>query len=44
MVDHPDIDIISFTGSNEVGKQINERAGRLLKRTSLEMGGKNAVN
>lgn len=43
MVDHPDIDIISFTGSNEVGKQINERAGRMLKRTSLEMGGKNAV-
>jgi alpha-ketoglutaric semialdehyde dehydrogenase len=43
IVDHPDIDIISFTGSNEVGRQINERAGRLLKRTSLEMGGKNAV-
>ncbi|MEH6947057.1 aldehyde dehydrogenase family protein [Bacillus sp. JJ634] len=43
MVDHPDIDLISFTGSNEVGKQINERAGALLKRTSLEMGGKNAV-
>jgi aldehyde dehydrogenase (NAD+) len=43
MVEHPDIDIISFTGSNEVGKQINERAGRLLKRTSLEMGGKNAI-
>lgn len=43
MVEHPDIDLISFTGSNEVGKQINERAGALLKRTSLEMGGKNAV-
>ncbi len=43
MVDHPDIDLISFTGSNEVGKGINERAGRMLKRTSLEMGGKNAV-
>ncbi|KAB2333294.1 aldehyde dehydrogenase family protein [Cytobacillus depressus] len=43
MVDHPDIDLISFTGSNEVGKQINEKAGGLLKRTSLEMGGKNAV-
>jgi acyl-CoA reductase-like NAD-dependent aldehyde dehydrogenase len=43
MVDHPEIDLISFTGSNEVGRQINERAGGMLKRTSLEMGGKNAV-
>jgi aldehyde dehydrogenase (NAD+) len=43
MVEHPDIDLISFTGSNEVGKAINGRAGELLKRTSLEMGGKNAV-
>lgn len=43
MVDHPKIDLISFTGSNEVGKEINGRAGALLKRTSLEMGGKNAV-
>jgi aldehyde dehydrogenase (NAD+) len=43
MVEHPGIDLISFTGSNEVGKRINERAGALLKRTSLEMGGKNAV-
>lgn len=43
MVEHPDIDIISFTGSNEVGKQINGKAGSLLKRTSLEMGGKNAI-
>ncbi|KAA0965071.1 aldehyde dehydrogenase family protein [Sporosarcina sp. ANT_H38] len=43
MVEHPDIDLISFTGSNEVGSAINARAGQLLKRTSLEMGGKNAV-
>jgi alpha-ketoglutaric semialdehyde dehydrogenase len=43
MVEHPDIDLISFTGSNEVGKEINGRAGTLLKRTSLEMGGKNAI-
>ncbi len=43
IVDHPDVDIISFTGSNEVGRKINERAGGILKRTSLEMGGKNAV-
>ncbi|GAA0330883.1 aldehyde dehydrogenase family protein [Bacillus carboniphilus] len=43
IVEHPDIDIVSFTGSNEIGRQINERAGGMLKRTSLEMGGKNAV-
>ncbi|WHX98639.1 aldehyde dehydrogenase family protein [Neobacillus sp. DY30] len=43
MVEHPGIDLISFTGSNEVGKAINGRAGALLKRTSLEMGGKNAI-
>lgn len=43
MVEHPGIDLISFTGSNEVGSTINARAGELLKRTSLEMGGKNAV-
>ena len=43
MVEHPHINLISFTGSNEVGKAINGRAGELLKKTSLEMGGKNAV-
>lgn len=43
MVEHRGIDLISFTGSNEVGKLINAQAGALLKRTSLEMGGKNAV-
>ncbi|MGE8203122.1 aldehyde dehydrogenase family protein [Heyndrickxia sp. NPDC080065] len=43
MVEHPDIDVISFTGSNEVGRTIAETCGRLLKRVSLEMGGKNAV-
>ncbi|MBM7648972.1 aldehyde dehydrogenase (NAD+) [Bacillus ectoiniformans] len=43
MVEHPDIQVISFTGSNEVGRRIAESCGRLLKRVSLEMGGKNAV-
>ena len=42
IVEHPDIDLISFTGSSKVGKIINERAGRQLKRVSLELGGKNA--
>lgn len=39
---HPDIDLISFTGSTAVGKRINEVAGGMLKRVSLELGGKNA--
>lgn len=43
IVDHPDIDAISFTGSSAVGKVINATAGGELKRVSLELGGKNAV-
>jgi aldehyde dehydrogenase (NAD+) len=42
IVDHPDVAVISFTGSTEVGRQINERAGAKLKRVALELGGKNA--
>ncbi|MFC1477046.1 aldehyde dehydrogenase family protein [candidate division KSB1 bacterium] len=42
LVTHPDIDLISFTGSTGVGKVINAEAGRELKRVSLELGGKNA--
>lgn len=43
MVEHQDIRVISFTGSNEVGKDIASKCGQLLKKVSLEMGGKNAV-
>jgi len=39
--EHPDIRLVSFTGSSEVGSIINETAGRDLKRVSLELGGKN---
>lgn len=39
---HPDIDLISFTGSTAVGKQISRDASETLKRVSLELGGKNA--
>jgi alpha-ketoglutaric semialdehyde dehydrogenase len=42
LTSHPDIDLISFTGSSPVGKRINEVAGKSLKRVSLELGGKNA--
>lgn len=42
IVDHPDIPVISFTGSTSVGSVIGETCGRMHKRLSLEMGGKNA--
>lgn len=42
IVDHPDVDLISFTGSTGVGKRISEMASKTLKRVSLELGGKNA--
>lgn len=42
IVEHPDIDLISFTGSSAVGKIISQKAGKDLKRVSLELGGKNA--
>jgi aldehyde dehydrogenase (NAD+) len=37
------VPVISFTGSSATGKRIAERAGRRLKRVSLELGGKNGV-
>jgi aldehyde dehydrogenase (NAD+) len=43
IVRNPDVDVISFTGSSETGRRIAEKAGRLLKRVSLELGGKNGV-
>jgi acyl-CoA reductase-like NAD-dependent aldehyde dehydrogenase len=43
IVDNPDIDVISFTGHSSTGKRIAEKAGRRLKRLSLELGGKNGV-
>ena len=42
IVGHPDVDLVSFTGSTTVGKKISEVASSTLKRVSLELGGKNA--
>ena len=42
LVEHPDVDLVSFTGSTMVGKRISEVASNTLKRVSLELGGKNA--
>jgi alpha-ketoglutaric semialdehyde dehydrogenase len=43
LVDDPRVRAISFTGSTEVGMEINVRAARLGKRVQAEMGGHNAV-
>ena len=43
MIEHPDVKVISFTGSTETGSKVAELGGRHLKKVSLEMGGKNAV-
>ncbi|HEX5819925.1 MAG TPA: aldehyde dehydrogenase family protein, partial [Gemmatimonadales bacterium] len=42
IVEHPGVPLISFTGSTETGSIIGETCGRMHKRLSLEMGGKNA--
>ena len=43
LVGHPDVRVLSFTGSTTTGSAIGEVAGRMHKRLSLEMGGKNAL-
>jgi aldehyde dehydrogenase (NAD+) len=43
IVQHPDVRAVSFTGSLEVGRHINEMCGRLMKRCSLELGSKNVL-
>jgi benzaldehyde dehydrogenase (NAD) len=43
LVKDPDVDMISFTGSTRVGRAIGATAGAMLKRTSLELGGNNAL-
>lgn len=40
LVDHAGVDKIAFTGSTAVGREIGAKAGRALKRTTLELGGK----
>ncbi|HEY2805851.1 MAG TPA: aldehyde dehydrogenase family protein [Gemmatimonadales bacterium] len=43
IVEHPDVPVISFTGSTATGSRIGEICGRQHKHVSLEMGGKNAM-
>jgi acyl-CoA reductase-like NAD-dependent aldehyde dehydrogenase len=40
LVDAPGVDKIAFTGSTAVGREIGSKAGRALKRVTLELGGK----
>jgi alpha-ketoglutaric semialdehyde dehydrogenase len=43
LVAHPGVDVVSFTGSTAVGKEIQRVAGERFARVSLELGGKNAL-
>ncbi|GHF19882.1 aldehyde dehydrogenase family protein [Streptomyces morookaense] len=42
LAEHPDVDLVSFTGSTAVGKRIGALAGGAVKRVALELGGKSA--
>jgi betaine-aldehyde dehydrogenase len=42
LVRHPQVDMISFTGSTRAGKRISEVAAQTVKRVALELGGKSA--
>lgn len=43
IIAHPRVRLITFTGSNKTGQHVAVQCAQLLKRVSLEMGGKNAI-
>jgi aldehyde dehydrogenase (NAD+) len=43
LVEHPGVDLVSFTGSAATGRAVNEVASRRLAKVCLELGGKNAL-
>lgn len=43
VVEAPEVRVVAFTGSTEVGRSIGESCARLLKRAHLELGGNNAM-
>ncbi|OBJ60348.1 aldehyde dehydrogenase [Mycobacterium sp. 1423905.2] len=43
LVRHPGVDKVTFTGSTQVGRQIAEVCGRLMRPVTLELGGKSAA-
>jgi acyl-CoA reductase-like NAD-dependent aldehyde dehydrogenase len=42
LVSHPDVDMVSFTGSTRAGRRVSELAAATVKRVALELGGKSA--
>ncbi|MGV4891852.1 aldehyde dehydrogenase family protein [Streptomyces viridosporus] len=42
LAEHPDVDLVSFTGSTAVGRRIGAIASGMVKRVALELGGKSA--
>ena len=42
LASHPDVDMISFTGSTRAGRRVSELASQTVKRVALELGGKSA--
>ncbi|MBI4476799.1 MAG: aldehyde dehydrogenase family protein [Acidobacteria bacterium] len=43
LVGHPEVKVVSFTGSTDVGRVVSERAAPAFKKVHLEMGGKNVI-
>ena len=43
LVAHPQVDMVSFTGSTAAGRRIAAAAGQTIKRTAMELGGKSAA-
>ncbi len=43
LVAHPDVDLVTFTGSTAVGREIGRVCGEQVKRVALELGGKSAA-
>jgi betaine-aldehyde dehydrogenase len=42
LASHPEVDMVSFTGSTRAGKRVGELASQSIKRVALELGGKSA--
>ncbi|WP_454764027.1 aldehyde dehydrogenase family protein [Cupriavidus campinensis] len=42
LASHPEVDMVSFTGSTRAGKRVSELAAQTVKRVALELGGKSA--
>src|SRR5208337_2349839 len=43
LTSNPDVDMLTFTGSSAVGKEVGKRAADMLKPCTLELGGKSAA-